>query len=85
MGWSYNMPFPCPSCKEPTISDDSGVKETVMIGTDNIPGGIEIRHGAGMINPDESPKRYYSKTDLKKALNKSGLTIAGDTPVPYRV
>jgi hypothetical protein len=36
-------------------------------------------------NPDGSPKRYDSKTDIKRALNRAGYTIAGDTPKPYRV
>jgi hypothetical protein len=51
---------------------------------DDIPGGIEIRHG--ICNPDGTPKRYYSKTDIKRALNEKGLVVVGDTPgKSYRV
>jgi hypothetical protein len=51
--------------------------------SDGIPGGVLIPHA--ICNPDGSPKRYDSKTDIKRALNKAGYTIAGDTPKPYRV
>ncbi len=51
--------------------------------TDEIPGGIEIKHG--ICNPDGTPKRYYSKTEIRRAANERGYTISGDTPRPYKV
>ena len=83
-GWSYDLPFKCEGeCGSNNYMPIQGPSQTVMIGTDDIPGGIEIRHG--ICNPDGSPKRYYSKTEIKRAANERGVTIAGDTPVPYKV
>jgi len=50
---------------------------------DDIPGGIEIRHG--LVNADGSPRRFYSKTEIKRAANEKGLSQDGDTAKPYRV
>lgn len=49
-----------------------------MIASDDIPGGLEVRHG--ICNPDGSPKKYYSKSEIKKAAYDKGLFIMGDTP-----
>lgn len=38
---------------------------------DDIPGGIDIRHG--ICNPDGTPKRYYSKSSMAKAAAERGL------------
>jgi len=55
----------------------------IYIATDDIPGGMLVRHG--ICNPDGTPKRYYSKTEIKRAANEAGYTIHGDTPRPYNV
>lgn len=41
---------------------------------DDIPGGMEIKHGAGLCNPDGSPKRYYSKSAIAKQAKAAGWT-----------
>mgnify|MGYP001566632399 CR=1 FL=1 len=46
---------------------------------DDIPGGLVVKH------LDKTPKRYYSKTDIKRAANERGWVIAGDSPRPYKV
>ena len=52
--------------------------------TDDIPGGIYIRHG--LVNADGSPRKFYSKTEIRRAANEHGLKWADDTPgKPYRV
>lgn len=38
---------------------------------DDIPGGIEIRHG--LCNEDGSPRRYYSHSEIKKESKRRGL------------
>lgn len=38
---------------------------------DDIPGGVEIRHG--LCNEDGSPRRYYSKSEMAKEAKKRGL------------
>ena len=75
---SINDPYPtCPQCGEQT--ERLWTASGGIIG-DAIPGGVLISHGAGMINPDGTPKRYYSKTDIKRAMNESGWVWSGDTP-----
>lgn len=80
----------CERClKEITNEDDHGLYKcplenrfaAVGIATDDIPGGIIINHGAGLAG-----KKFYSKTELKRAANEHGWKIAGDTPgKPYKV
>ena len=51
---------------------------------DDIPGGIEIRHG--VCNPDGTPKRYYSKSSIRQAAWEAGYFQGDDTPRPnYRI
>lgn len=47
---------------------------------DDIPGGFIVKHGVGL-----QGRKFYSKTELKRAANEHGWTIGGDTPKPYRV
>jgi hypothetical protein len=77
-----NDPFPpCPTCGEATSILWT---QTAAIIGDDIPGGIEMRHG--ICNPDGTPKRYYSKTEIKRAANEKGLSWGDDTPgKPYKV
>lgn len=83
-GWSTDR-LPCPSCELPLLPLEARASVSAAIVTDDIPGGLEIRHGKGMINEDGSPKRYYSRTELRRACNENGWTVAGDTPKPYRI
>ena len=48
--------------------------------TDDIPGGLEVRHA--ICNPDGTPKKYYSKSEIRKAAHEAGYTISGETPKP---
>ncbi len=81
---SVNDPFPlCAKCGEQTSILWSAAGNVAVIG-DDIPGGIEMKHG--ICNPDGTPKRYYSKTEIKIAANKRGLSWGDDTPgKPYNV
>lgn len=82
--WDYQLEdAKCTHCDGPMGLDVSVAGQSAGVVTDEIPGGIEIRHG--ICNPDGSPKRYYSKTEIKRAANERGYTIAGDTPKPYNV
>lgn len=38
---------------------------------DDIPGGIEIKHG--LCNLDGSPRKYYSKSEINREAKKRGL------------
>lgn len=83
--WDYE-PFPkCPSCDtaDVTYLNYGQVGTSAGISTDDIPGGVEIKHA--LCNPDGTPKRYYSKTEIKRAANERGYTLSGDTPKPYNV
>jgi len=81
--WADKLPLPCSSCGGDTTLVDNQIGKAPGVVSDGIPGGQYIPHA--ICNPDGSPKRYDSKTDIKRALNKAGWTIAGDTPKPYRV
>jgi hypothetical protein len=82
-GWNYDIPWNCPECTSPSELADRP-RSTIMIATDDIPGGYDVRHG--VCHEDGTPRRFYSKTELKRALNEKGLVISGDTPgKPYRV
>lgn len=86
LAWSFNLDqaIPCPACgSEGWYAPDA--KKGVAPGMfgDELPVGYEARHG--VCHPDGTPRRFDSKTELKRALNEAGLTIMGDTPVPYRV
>lgn len=48
-----------------------GKGHNAVIG-DDIPGGVEIRHG--LCNEDGSPRRYYSKSEMAQEAKKRGLT-----------
>lgn len=81
--WETALPLDCIKCGEKMANVVESVNQAPGIATDDIPGGIEIRHG--ICNEDGSPKRYYSKTDIKRACNEKGVTIYGDTPKKYKV
>lgn len=51
---------------------------TAMINGDDIPGGLDVRHG--ICWPDGTPRRFYSKSEIKRAAFEAGLFIVGDTP-----
>lgn len=78
--WNYEVDEQtCPACHQAV---DLYVPERGVapgIATDDIPGGVEIRHLS------RKPERFYSKTDIKRACNERGFTWADDTPKPYRV
>lgn len=61
----------CPICGEPT--ETLWTTSAHVIG-DDIPGGIEIRNG--LCNPDGSPRRYYSHTEINAEAKKRGLVNA---------
>lgn len=44
---------------------------------DDIPGGVDIRHG--ICHPDGTPRRFYSRTDIRKAAKAAGLEWGHDT------
>ena len=81
--WDGEIPTTCQKCGGRTQPFTFRLGNSPMITTDDIPGGIEI-HNA-ICWPDGTPKRYYSKSDIKRAANKAGYTIHGDTPKPYKV
>ncbi len=58
----------CPTCQEPT---ETLWKTASHVIGDDIPGGIEIRHG--ICNEDGTPRRYYSYSEMKKEAARRGL------------
>ncbi len=60
---------PCPECGEPT---ETLWDTSAGVIADEIPGGMLIEHG--LCNPDGSPARYYSKSEIAKEAARRGLT-----------
>lgn len=65
----------CPTCFYAT---ETTVNQSAMIATDSIPGGLEIKHG--LCYEDGTPRRFDSKSEIKRAAYDLGYVIAGDTP-----
>lgn len=58
----------CPICGQTT--DTLWRSPAAVIG-DDIPGGVEIRHG--LCNEDGSPRKYYSKSEINREAKRRGL------------
>lgn len=73
---------PLPTCSECSQPMEEtwlhSVNLAPMVNTDDIPGGLEIRHA--ICNPDGTPKKYYSKSEIRRAAAEAGWTIHGETP-----
>ncbi len=76
--WHYD---PAPICAEHghMVETGGGPVNTVMIATDDIPGGMEVPH---VLCSDDglTPGIVYSKSELKRRLAQEGWTMHGDTP-----
>jgi len=59
---------PCPECGEAT---ETLWETAAAVSPDEIPGGIEIRHG--ICNEDGTPRRYYSKSEMAREAARRGL------------
>lgn len=80
LGWDSDFPLPCPTCGGLTSLEPVGHAHGVI--GDELH-GYEARHA--VCHPDGTPRKFYSKTELKRALNEVGYSIHGDTPRPYKV
>jgi hypothetical protein len=68
----------CERCYRPTDVGDHGHmlcplerRRGAVVWTDDIPGGVDIANG--ICNADGTPKRYYSKSAIKAALEAKGM------------
>ena len=78
--WNYEVAdYRCPACNEPVELYVPQRSKSPGIATDDIPGGIEIRHLSN------KPEKFYSKTEIKRACNERGFSWADDTPKKYNV
>lgn len=46
--------------------------------SDDIPGGYLVKNG--ICWPDGTPRKFYSKSEIRKTAHAAGLTIGGETP-----
>lgn len=77
--WNEDGRMACPNCGERVVEVvEVRPRQSHGIIPDNIPGGIEIRHG--LCNEDGSPRRYDSKTDIRREAARRGMVISGETP-----
>lgn len=47
---------------------------------DDIPGGMYVKNGVCW--PDGTPRKFYAKSEIRKAADAAGYTIGGETPKP---
>lgn len=79
--WNEDGRLACPQCGERvTAVEEVAPTQAHGIIPDGIPGGLEVRHG--LCNEDGSPRRYDSKTDIRREAARRGLVISGETPKP---
>lgn len=78
--WSYDPLPTCHKCSAEMKEDYGQFGLAPAVIGDEIPGGLEVRHG--ICNPDGTPKRYYSKSEIRRAAAEAGYTISGETPKP---
>lgn len=67
---------PCPECgkaRRPNLATSMGA-----VISDEIPGGMWVHHG--ICNPDGSPRKYYSKSEMAQEAKKRGLVNHTDLP-----
>ena len=77
--WDSCLPIICKDCGAEALLWSDKLDNAPGIACDSIPGGLEIRHLT------ETPQKFYSKTDIKRACNEHGWVWSGDTPKAYRV
>jgi hypothetical protein len=68
----------CDRCYQPLDQGEHGLyrcplqpRRGVVVWADDIPGGIEIANG--ICNEDGTPKRYYSKSEIRRACEVKGV------------
>ncbi len=62
--------YPACECGSTTVRLWKAAGSGRVIG-DDIPGGVEIRHG--ICHDDGSPRRFYSKSEMKRVAAMKGL------------
>jgi hypothetical protein len=59
----------CPTCGEPT--QRVWLRKGAAVITDEIPGGVQIRHG--LCNEDGTPRTYYSHSEIAAEAKRRGM------------
>lgn len=80
LGWDYDAP---PSCPEhgPMVIDSGQFGVAPGVIPDDIPGGYYVKHG--LCNPDGTPRRFDSKSAMRKEAAARGWTnLVEHKPLP---
>jgi hypothetical protein len=79
LSWDYTLaPI---HCKKPMEPDYGGGTMSAAVIGDSIPGGLVIRHG--LCNPDGTPRKYYSKSEINAEAKRRGLmNVVEHVPEP---
>jgi hypothetical protein len=72
LGWNYDAAPECPEGHGSLTIDHGQHGQSAGVIPDQIPGGVEVKHG--ICNPDGTPRRYYSKSEMAREAYKRGLT-----------
>lgn len=69
---NHMEPVLCQECGQPT--ERTWFQHPAAVIADDIVGGVWIRHG--ICNPDGTPKKYWTKSDIREAAKKKGMIQA---------
>lgn len=70
--WDTDAVPPCAACGGLLERDYAYASAAAAVIDDSIPGGLLIRHG--LCWPDGTPRRFDSRTEIRRAEKEAGLT-----------
>ena len=77
--WHYDTSKPCPTCGAAATRDAvDAPNQAPGVIPDDIPGGLDVKNA--ICNEDGSPRRYYSRSEIRREAAQRGYTIMGETP-----
>lgn len=78
--WGKDEALPCPVCQTPMEETDRIQRfgKSAAIHGDEI--DVDIRHG--LCHEDGTPRKFRSRSELRKAAYDAGLTYGTETPKP---
>lgn len=80
--WNTEPPPICPDCYHEMAPEPVTTNLAPGVITDSIPGGLDVPHA--ICWPDGTPRRFYSKSEIRDTAREAGWTMGDETPLPPR-
>lgn len=77
LGWDFDG-LTCDACGKTADHYVPSIGLAPGIVPDDLPGGYAVHHG--LCNADGSPRKFYSKTEIRAEAARRGLMLADETP-----